>query len=88
MQPTTLGTPVAGSLEALFHATGQRYAFLDFRGLPKDHWLRKPLVARPLGYTPMRSDWTGNFDGMFYTDVMFPSTIAGTVPDGVKTMGK
>lgn len=85
MTPWTLQAPAADSLEALFHATGQPYAFVDFRGLAADHWLRKPLPARPFGYGQMRSKWPDNFDGMVYTDVMFPNTVAGTVPDGVKT---
>jgi len=88
MTPWTLPAPAADSLESLLHATGRSYAFLDFRGLAADHWLRKPLSARPFGYVQMRSNWTDNFDGMVYTDVMFPNTVAGTVPEEVKTKKK
>jgi erythromycin esterase-like protein len=72
--------PVAGddSLEAAFHATGRKLMFLDFRGLRNDpgHWLRKGIVARPLGYAPMRTDWTRHFDAVVFTDTMEPSTRA------------
>lgn len=83
-----LEPPAADSLETLFHATGRPYAFVDFRGLPNDHWLRKPIISRPFGYTQMLSDWTGNLDAMFFTDVMFPNATAGNVPDGVITKKK
>ena len=80
-----LPAPEPEGLETLLHAAGQPYAFVDFRSLPSDHWLRGPVISRPLGYAPMVSDWTGNFDAMIFTDVMFPNTPAGTVPDGVRT---
>jgi len=83
-----LEPPAADSLETLFHATGRPYAFVDFRGLPNDHWLRKPIISRPFGYSQRLSDWTGNLDAMFFTDVMFPNTTAGNVPDGVITKKK
>ena len=86
--PRILEPPPADSLETLFHATGRPYAFVDFRGLPKDHWLRRPISSRPFGYTQTLSNWTGNFDAMFFTDVMFPNTLAGHVPAGVITKKK
>ncbi|MGD8454013.1 MAG: erythromycin esterase family protein [Phycisphaerae bacterium] len=76
---------VAGSFEALLHEAGRPYVFIDFRGLPADHWLRGPLSARPLGYAAMEADWTNVFDAMIFTDQMFPSTRDGAVPDGVRT---
>jgi hypothetical protein len=36
----------------------------------------------------MVSNWTGNLDAMFFTDLMFPNTPAGNVPDGVITKKK
>jgi len=87
-KPVILEPPTADSLEALLHAAGRPYAFVDFRGLPREHWLKKPITSRPFGYAQMRSDWTRNFDAMFYTDVMFPSTMDGSVPDGVRTSKK
>jgi erythromycin esterase len=83
--PHALAAPEPESLETLFHAAGRAYALVDFRSLPEEHWLRGPVISRPLGYTPMSSDWTLNFDAMIFTDVMFPNTPAGTVPAGVKT---
>jgi erythromycin esterase len=77
--------PAAESVETLFHAAGMPYALVDFRGLPEGHWLRTPMIMRPLGYAQMKSDWTTNFDAVLFTDVMFPNTPAGTVPAGVKT---
>ena len=85
MTPRSISAPVAESLETMLHATGQPYSLAGLRGLPRDHWLRTPLIARPLGNQPMASDWTGNFDALFFMDVMFPHTILGNAPDGVKT---
>ena len=83
-----LEPPAADSLETLFHAAGRPYALVDFRALPKDHWLRQPIISRPFGYGQERSNWTRNFDAMFFTDVMFPNTAGGNVPDGVLTNKK
>ncbi|MHC4598155.1 MAG: erythromycin esterase family protein [Planctomycetota bacterium] len=78
----TLKPAVRGSLEDLLHEAGFKYAFVDFRSLPDDHWLRGKLLARPLGYTWMEADWTKVFDGLFFTDAMFPSRRDGRVPTG------
>lgn len=43
------------------------------------------VVSQPLGYSPMLSSWSNNFDAMFYTDVMFQHAKASGAPDGVKT---
>lgn len=83
-----LEPPSDDSLETLLHATGRPYALVDFRALPKEHWLRQPIVSRPFGYSQMLSNWTGNFDAMFFTDAMFPNTPGGNVPDSVKTKKK
>jgi len=74
-----------GSLEWLFHHSGLSNAFVDLRGIPRGHWLRTPLVARPLGYKEMRADWSRAFDAIVFTDRMFPSTRDGDVPEGVLT---
>jgi erythromycin esterase len=75
-----------GSLDDLLHSAGKPYAFVDFRSPPVGgEWLRKPLVSRPMGYSPMEADWSKAFDAVFYTEAMFPSTQAGNVPDGVRT---
>ena len=70
--------PTAGkdSLEEAFHGTGQKFMFLDLRRLRNDphHWIRQGIVASPLGYSPMKTDWTRHFDAVIFTDVMEPST--------------
>jgi erythromycin esterase len=71
--PSSLTRPTSGSLESLLHATGEPYMLIDFRGLPHDHWLRKPIVARFFNYSDTRSTWPDKFDAMFYSDVMFPN---------------
>jgi erythromycin esterase len=86
-RPWELAEAEPGTLEWLLHQLEQPYLFVDFRGLPPEHWLRGPVVARPLGYSPMRADWTQVFDAMVFTDVMFPSSTGGDVPAGVKVRG-
>jgi erythromycin esterase len=63
-----------GSLEDLFHRTGDELAFLDLRhtrGQPR--WLLAPLLARPSNYEPMRARWRQVFDGLLFIDAMEPS---------------
>jgi erythromycin esterase len=87
-RPWTGAGPVpdaaAGSLEALMHDTGKPYLFVDFRGLPKDHWLREPIAARPLGYAPMKGVWPDVFDAVMFTDRMYPSTRLGFEPEDAR----
>lgn len=67
-----------GSIDALCHATGKPYLFLDLRGaakLPGSAWLAERLVARPRGYAPMQARWSDHCDAFFFTDEMFPSTV-------------
>lgn len=73
-----------GTLEAMLHATGKPYLFVDFRGLPEGHWLRGPVVARPLGYAPMRGAWPESFDAVVFTDRMYPSTAVGAEPEDAR----
>jgi erythromycin esterase len=68
-----------GSLEDRLHTAGFDHALVDLRSLPDKEggaWLKEELVARPLGYAPMRAHWPNHFDAVFYSDVMFPSTPA------------
>jgi hypothetical protein len=39
-------SPFNGNFESLMHAAHLPYSFVDFRTLPQDHWLRRPLNAR------------------------------------------
>jgi erythromycin esterase len=82
-----LARPASDSVEAFFHDAASPLAFVDLRQLPRSHWLRAPQNARPLGYSPMVADWGNIFDAIFYTDVMFPSTPDGSVPEGTRKAG-
>jgi len=77
-----------GSLDALMHQAGKPYLFVDFRALPADDWLRQPIVARPLGYAPMKAVWPGVFDAAVFTDRMYPSTRVGVEPPDAKPGAK
>jgi erythromycin esterase len=70
-------TPAAkDSLEDRLHAAGFDHALVDLRSLPDKEggaWLKDELVARPLGYSPMRAKWPSHFDAIFFSDVMFPN---------------
>ena len=85
----TLDKAAAGTLEDLLQAAGFDYAIVDLRGVRRVNapvWLLdENLAARPLGYTPMRSNWTDVFDAVFFTRRMFPSTRDGAVPAGTRT---
>jgi erythromycin esterase-like protein len=59
--------PVASDLESLLHAAGKPTSFVDFRGLPADHWLRTPLSARLTAGAEI-STWPDHFDGLFTID--------------------
>jgi erythromycin esterase-like protein len=63
--------PSAGSLEDLFHRTGLTVAFLDLsRSGSLPGWLKKPLVARLMGYKDMRARWGRVFDAVLFFDKM------------------
>ena len=72
-KPFVLKEGAPGTLDRLFHDAGAPYSFLDFRSLPKAHWLRSPLIARPFGNSPMLTSWPNHFDALVFTDVMYPS---------------
>lgn len=79
-----LGPPPADSLDDLLHRTGKPYLFLDLKGQPSDSWLRQPLLARPLGYANMKHIWPTSFDGLVFTDRMYPSTRVGFEPEDAR----
>jgi erythromycin esterase len=65
----------SASLDGLWRDSGQSLAFLDLRRSSKgDAWLGTPLVARPLGYAPMKTVWPRHLDGFVFTRTMTPST--------------
>ncbi|MDP9121055.1 MAG: erythromycin esterase family protein [Acidobacteriota bacterium] len=65
---------VPGALETLLHSVGRPLLFLDFSGLPADHWLRTPWTAGLSFYEPTSAVWTRCYDGLFFIDVQKPST--------------
>ncbi len=70
-RPIEIEPPSAGSLEDLFHRTGLPYAFLDLsRSGHLPGWLKKPLVARAMGYKDMRARWGRVFDAVLFFDKM------------------
>jgi erythromycin esterase-like protein len=62
-----------GSLEDLCARAGLENAIVPVRGAGEDSFLRKPLVARPLGNTPMRADWSRVLDAFVFTKTSEPS---------------
>jgi len=78
-----IGEPAPDSMSALCMMTGHPFLYVDFRGLPKDHWLRSEFPMRPLGHATMIAAWSEQMDAVIYTRDMFPSTRSGDVPDRV-----
>lgn len=73
--PSAISLPDSLSLDGLFRATTLDHAFLDLRKVARGGaWLGEPLVARPLGYSPMRTKWPRHLDGIFFIRRMTPST--------------
>jgi erythromycin esterase len=60
--------PVDGDLESLLHAAGKPFSFVDFRSVPKDHWLRTPLSARLVNGSDV-AIWPDHFDGLVTVDL-------------------
>jgi hypothetical protein len=60
--------PVGDNLESLVHSLGKPYCFIDFRGLPPDHWLRLPLTARFINGAEV-SVWPKNYDALVGIDL-------------------
>jgi erythromycin esterase-like protein len=77
-----------GSIEYYLHQAGEKHLFVDFRGLPEDHWLRGKLPMRPLGYSYMNSDWTRHFDAVIFDETMEPSTRLPKKEDTKKDPGE
>ncbi len=65
-----------GSLDDLLNNAGHKNAFIDLKGLPKEHWLRSSrIVARPFGYADTEAVWPEVFDGFVFTKTMTPSEL-------------
>ncbi len=81
-EPLELVAPVDGSLEDLCLRVGRRFLFVNFRGLPVSHWLRRPRSAGVLAYSPIQTNWTRQVDAVVFTRTMFPSTTGPMAPRG------
>ncbi len=62
-----------GSLEDLCARAGLENAIVPVRGAGAGSPFAKPLVARPLGNSPMRADWGRHLDAFVFTKVAEPS---------------
>lgn len=78
-----LKPPADGSFEDLCLAVGHRFLFVNLRILPKGNWLRQPIKAGPLAYSPIETDWTRQVDALIFTRTMFPSTKGPMTPQGM-----
>lgn len=77
VEPWDIGVPEESSLEYLMHQAGLENAVVDFRTPARGGgWLAEERVSWPLGYTPMRTNWTQVMDGIFFTHSMVPSQSA------------
>lgn len=88
-RPRPIELSPKGSLGALLAQVDHPFLYVDFRGVPEEHWLRRKHVARPLGYAVLEADWTGQMDALFFTRRMFPSTQTERAPVGaILTVGQ
>jgi len=73
-EATPVPAPRKGSLDDLLSRAGHTNAFVDLKGLPKEHWLRKSrIIARPFGYADTEAVWPEVFDAFVFTKTMTPS---------------
>jgi len=68
-----LSPPESGSLDDLLHRVNRPYCFLDFRGLPSTHWLRRPIPGRFSFWETQRAYWSKLYDGVLFIDTMSPA---------------
>ncbi|MDF1838855.1 MAG: erythromycin esterase family protein, partial [Planctomycetota bacterium] len=71
---SALPDPLPGSFEALCLQAGLTSHLVDLRHLPPRHPLRKPMVAGPLGHSPMRASWPDSVDAFAFVRERTPST--------------
>jgi erythromycin esterase-like protein len=62
--------PPAGSIEQAFGQLGCAAGFVDLRQAPAG----ATFYASPMGYVPLRAPWAEVFDGLYYTQVMRPTS--------------
>ncbi len=74
--PWDIAEPRSGSLEDWLAHSESDYAILDWRNLPVDaQWLADTLLARPMGFVPMRARWPEIMDGVVFIREMRPSAM-------------
>ena len=79
---TPVPEPRNGSIDDLLNKAGHKNAFVDLKGLPKEHWLRTTrIVARPFGYADTEAIWPEVFDAFVFTKTMTPSESIEKVKD-------
>lgn len=71
--PYRLLDPTPGSFEELMARTGFEAAFVDLRGLDRNHWLSGPVIARPLSYKELRGSWPRHLDAFVFLRTQNPS---------------
>ena len=62
-------SPFDDSFESLLQAAHLPYSFIDFRALPQDHWLRRPLTARFTPGEQISAIWPDNYDAIIGIDL-------------------
>lgn len=58
------------SLAAKFGELPEPFRFLNLKTLPRDSWLRKRTIMRPLGYENHEAVWPNLADGVFFIRTM------------------
>lgn len=75
-EATPVPLPRVGSIDDLLYKADHKRAFVNLKGLPKEHWLRtNRIVARPFGYADTEALWPEIFDGFVFIKTMTPSVM-------------
>lgn len=78
--PEPLPRPAPDALEALLHAAGHPYLWVDLDTLPDGHWLRARWTAGFNLYMALEAtDWSRVYDAILFIDVQHPVTV---IPGG------
>jgi erythromycin esterase len=80
-------TMADSSLEGMWKASGHQVAFLDMQAAPDTAFVSRPMVAAPLGYSPMKAVWRNVFDGFVFTDTMFAADSEKSIPSSYTGAG-
>ena len=69
-QIVTVAPKSAGSIEGMLSATGDDYAFVDYRRAPR--LLKKAQQATMSDYIDATGVWPDTFDGLFFIKKIWP----------------